>query len=316
MYSGRSIYHTVIVGAGPAGSIAAYYLSNVRLRVLLLDENKFPRDKVCGDALTSKALKFLEEMGITLEILKSMGGIFVRQYRYFREGREIERVFKPGIGLRRLILDDMLLQQAVYAGAEVKEEARVIHVTQSNGVFAIHTKAGEVFYSHTVLLACGAQCAFSLNLDGFISVRPSIIRNKAIGVRSYFRSPSVHNSQEFKFFYLSNIQRGYGWIFPVEENLFNVGIWASSISNVKKVFWKFIQEIALLHLPTGVEMVNQPQGAMIGIRPRIFSNTPGLFLAGDIAHTADPTSGEGIFWALQSGKAAAMKIINSVGSNW
>lgn len=315
MNSMLSTYDTIVVGAGPAGSIAAYYLSHARLRVLLLDENKFPREKICGDALTIKTLRFLEEeISVTPKVLENLGGISVRQYRYFKEHKEVEQVFKKGIGLRRFILDDMLRQRAIAAGATMIEKARVAKVTQHNGIFTIYTTTKQVFYSYTLLLACGAHCAPSLKLDKFIS-NGQFISSKAIGIRSYFRSPLVHNFRDFKFFYLPDIQKGYGWIFPVQSHLLNVGIWTASISrDIKRLFRKFIQEVALFYLPSDAEMVSLPKGALIGINPRISSDIPGLFLAGDAAHAANSLSGEGIYWALQSGKASAAKIIELFGN--
>ena len=72
------MYDAIIVGAGPAGSSAAIYCSKVGLNTLLLDKSIFPRDKICGDALSGKSVKILEELDLLQDLDKLNGAIVNR----------------------------------------------------------------------------------------------------------------------------------------------------------------------------------------------------------------------------------------------
>ena len=118
-----SQYDVVVVGAGPAGSAASYFLSKGGLKVALLDKFDFPRDKTCGDGLTPRAVKVLEIMGVLPQIephAYHCSGITLRysdSITYRLELSHLENLPRQILILPRLSLDDILRQHAVASGA-------------------------------------------------------------------------------------------------------------------------------------------------------------------------------------------------------
>ena len=113
-------YDAIIVGAGPAGSTCALYAARAGLKVLLLDKCRFPRDKICGDAISGKSVNYLEEIGLIDQLQKSpqvaVDGIVFSapngtQIRVPFIPRENAAV-SPGFVCRRLVFDDILFQEA------------------------------------------------------------------------------------------------------------------------------------------------------------------------------------------------------------
>jgi len=120
----RTPYDVVVVGAGPGGSAAAYFLAKGGLRVALLDKFDFPRDKICGDGLTPRAIKTLNAMGILAQIEERAFHCSEIKVRYsddltFNLGLEnLENLPNYILTIPRLLLDNTLLQHAINAGAE------------------------------------------------------------------------------------------------------------------------------------------------------------------------------------------------------
>src|SRR6266571_2359586 len=120
----KDIYDVVIVGAGPGGSAAAHYLSLRGHNVLLLDKFDFPRDKTCGDALTPRALRVLDEMGILDDVLRVGYCLSVVEVIAPKGHSVAAPVPKKDnrsdyvLVVPRLILDNVILQRAVASGAQ------------------------------------------------------------------------------------------------------------------------------------------------------------------------------------------------------
>src|SRR5579862_5242470 len=120
----------IVVGAGPAGSSAAYWLANAGLDVLLLEKTSFPREKVCGDGLTPRGTRALVDMGI--DVSEANGWLHNRGLRVIGGGQRLhldwpELTNFPSYGLvrPRADLDAMLANQAVKAGARLHENTTV-----------------------------------------------------------------------------------------------------------------------------------------------------------------------------------------------
>ena len=120
----------IVVGAGPSGSTAAYYLAQAGLNVLLLEKSRFPRDKVCGDGLTPRAVKSLVAMGI--DVSEEAGWLRNKGLRVIGGGLRLELPWPelssyPGYGLvrTRASLDEQLARRAQAAGAKLVEGANV-----------------------------------------------------------------------------------------------------------------------------------------------------------------------------------------------
>ena len=120
----------IVVGAGPSGSTTAYYLAQAGLNVLLIEKSRFPREKVCGDGLTPRAVKSLVAMGI--DVSEEAGWLRNKGLRVIGGGLRLELPWPelssyPGYGLvrTRASLDEMLARRAQSAGAKLLEGTTV-----------------------------------------------------------------------------------------------------------------------------------------------------------------------------------------------
>src|SRR5664279_3354250 len=126
----RSSADVIVVGAGPSGSSAAYWLASAGVDVLLLEKTAFPREKVCGDGLTPRGTRALVDMGI--DVSEEAGWLHNRGLRVIGGGQRLhldwpELTNFPNYGLvrPRADLDALLAQQAVKAGARLHEQTTV-----------------------------------------------------------------------------------------------------------------------------------------------------------------------------------------------
>jgi len=125
------MHDVAIIGAGPGGSAAAHYLAGSGLKVLLLDRADFPRDKICGDGLTPRAVAVLQEMGLADDLERA--GRIIRHFEVFAPGGASTRSpIAPSGGLpdramvvHRLLLDDVILRSAMKSGASFLPGAKV-----------------------------------------------------------------------------------------------------------------------------------------------------------------------------------------------
>lgn len=189
----------IVVGAGPSGATAAYYLAQAGLDVLLLEKTAFPREKVCGDGLTPRAVKQLTAMGISVE-----GDGWTRNHglRIIGGGVRLELPWPqlaeyPAFGLvrTRYDFDQLLVSQAQLAGAKLLERTNVtgpVIDERSNRITGVHAKTpdGErVTYRAPLVMAADGN---SSRLSVAMGIRKRDDRPMGVAVRTYFTSPR-HN---------------------------------------------------------------------------------------------------------------------------
>src|SRR5215469_13244766 len=134
----HEIFDVVIIGAGPSGSTAAYYLAKEGLHVLLLDKFNFPRDKTCGDGLTPRALQILEDMGLLDTLLKV--GYRSHKLELISTKGDIASAPLPKnenlcdylLVVPRLILDNIILERALTSGASFQAPVHVKEIEHEN----------------------------------------------------------------------------------------------------------------------------------------------------------------------------------------
>jgi geranylgeranyl reductase family protein len=303
------IWDVVIVGAGPAGAIAAYYLSSAGRRVLLIDKHRFPRDKTCGDGLMPDALNCLERADLRHEVEEL--GLPVSQIALSSPG-QVENIV-PGkfVTLKRRLLDALLARQAVAASATfIKAEVSRLANQPDNSVVAT-LRDGRRISARVGLLASGVDIRLADKLK-MVSRR----RASAFAIRCYVKSKLELDSLVVSFD--RSILPGYAWIFPMRSETFNVGCGINFTKkntpkiDLKDVFATFIKEFPVARrLMEQGEMISEFRGAMLrndlkGTQPR----GPGNILAiGEVIGTTFPLSGEGIGKAMESGELAA-KLVN------
>jgi menaquinone-9 beta-reductase len=322
----------IVVGAGPSGSTTAYYLASAGLDVLLLEKSRFPREKVCGDGLTPRAVKALVAMGVPISA--DDGWLPNKGLRVVGAGMRLELPWPdltsyPGYGLvrTRLDFDQRLAQRATRAGAKLIEgvnvtgpviderTGRITGVTArpAGGKKDASGDAGaeRVYRGRLVIAADGNSSRLSVSMG--LSKRDD--RPIGVAVRAYYTSPRHEDDYLESWLDLWDGDRqlpGYGWIFGMGDGTSNVGL---GLLNTSAAFGHTDYH-ALLHrwlagLPpewgfTEDNRVGPVRGAAL---PMAFNRTPhytrGLVLVGDAAGMINPFNGEGIAYAMESGELAA-----------
>ena len=227
-------YDVLIVGAGPAGAAAAYWLAQRGRRVIAVEKKRFPREKTCGDGLTPRAVRQLHDLGLAerLEGSQRFDGL-----RSIAHGVTLELAWPehpdfPSYGyvVRRRELDEMVVERAVKAGATVRHGAEAVAPVLENGLLAgaavsqDGSSTPEPIRARYVIVADGANSRFGRALG---TARD---RSYPLGmaIRGYFTSP--YHDEPWIESHLDLRDRegahlpGYGWIFPVGDGTVNVGV--------------------------------------------------------------------------------------------
>ncbi|MEJ7773587.1 MAG: geranylgeranyl reductase family protein [Nocardioidaceae bacterium] len=327
----------IVVGAGPAGSTAAAYLAEAGVDVLLLEKTAFPREKVCGDGLTPRAVRQLIRMGVDID---EPGWVKNRGLRIVGGGHRLEMPWPdlasyPGHGLvrTRLDFDDILARHAQKAGAQLFERTavtgpvldettgRIVGVTakpvdpESPGAKG-RQAGGEVTYRAPIVLAAdGNSTRLSLAMGrGKRDDRPM-----GVAVRTYYTSPRHDDDWLESWLELwdgepgnSSLLPGYGWIFGVGDGTVNVGLGVLNTSSAfQHVDYKDLLRRWLDQTPEewGIREHNRTQPVRGAALPMGFNRKPhyadGMLLVGDAGGMVNPFNGEGIAYAMESGEMAA-----------
>ncbi|NJN94071.1 MAG: FAD-dependent oxidoreductase [Anaerolineales bacterium] len=265
------MHDVVIVGAGPGGAAAGYYLAKQGLDVLLLDKADFPRDKTCGDGLTPRALTILEDMGLLSELLP-LGSRLNRVEIASATGQTVEAPFpgkngRPGYTLvvPRLTLDDTLRSHAIAHGAQFQSQVRVNEVAANGKEVLISGKRpGGEFSARAkaAIVATGAGVPL-LQQMGLLKKMPSV----ALAARAYFEEvQGLTDTMQLSFAGVP--LPGYGWVFPLPHGAANIGAgifpwgWAGRwmSRNTRQAFDSFIQTPRLQELLAGARRVGPVKG--------------------------------------------------------
>jgi geranylgeranyl reductase family protein len=326
----------IVVGAGPSGSAAAYWLATAGVDVLLLEKTSFPREKVCGDGLTPRGTRALVEMGI--DVSQEAGWLHNRGLRVIGGGLRLELDWPelssfPNFGLvrPRADLDHILVQQAVKAGARLHEQTSVTGpVTDNAGrVVGVTAKAGPDKTDHTfrapIVLACdGVSGRLALALG----MQRNDKRPMGVAVRRYYKSPRTNDDYLESWLELwdgppgaddAKLLPGYGWIFGMGDGSVNAGLGVlNSSAGFQKTNYRTLLTTWLDNTPEewGFREENAlcaTQGAGL---PMAFNRTPhyrnGVLLVGDSGGSVNPFNGEGIPYAMESGKFAAEAAVQAL----
>jgi geranylgeranyl reductase family protein len=308
----------IIVGAGPAGSTTAYYLAQAGLDVLLLEKATFPRDKVCGDGLTPRAVKQLIAMGVDID---APGWIRNKGLRIYGGGVRLELPWPelasfPDFGLvrARLDLDQILADRAAKVGANLLQGTTVtgpILDERTDRIIGVVDKQGNEYRAPLVVAADGGSTRLSLAMG----VRKRDDRPMGVAVRRYYTNPRHDDDYLESWLELWDGERllpGYGWVFGVGNGTSNVGL---GLLNTSKSFQNTDYRDMLRRWCAGLpeEWQFDEEHATGPIRgaalPMGFNRQPhyarGLLLVGDAGGMINPFNGEGIDYAMESGHLAA-----------
>jgi len=304
----------IVVGAGPSGSTTAYYLAQAGLNVLLIEKSRFPRDKVCGDGLTPRAVKSLVAMGI--DVSEEAGWLRNKGLRVIGGGMRLELPWPelssyPGYGLvrTRASLDEMLAHRAQSAGAKLLEGTTVTGpLLDDDGQAVGVTTSARTFRARVVVAADGNSSRLSVAMG----LQKRDDRPLGVAVRTYYKSPRHDDDWLESWLDLWDGDRllpGYGWIFGMGDGTSNVGL---GLLNTSTAFgntdYRELLKRWLRSMPEewGYVEENRTEPVRGAALPMGFNRTPhyyrGLMLAGDAAGMVNPFNGEGIAYAMESGE--------------
>lgn len=313
----------LIIGAGPSGASAAYWLAKAGIDVTVIEKKTFPREKTCGDGLTPRSVYQLEAMGL--------GNFLATQHRYdglraVAFGKEMELKWPyheelPSYGyiVTRYDLDQAVSQHAAKAGAKIIEGAEATGTTTDSsgkitGITIQMKSSGEKLTMEPtyVIIADGSNSRIGRSLG--------VTRDRnfpmGLAIRGYFSSPGTFDPYIESHLDIRTKQGevlpGYGWIFPLGDGRVNVGIGLLSTAgrwkevNTTKMMEAFVEsapkrwELSLddpIYKPTGGKL---PMGFSLGPR-----RGPNYLIVGDASGAINPFNGEGIAYGYETGRIAA-----------
>ena len=331
--STRSDADVIVVGAGPSGSSAAYWLASAGLDVIVLEKTQFPREKVCGDGLTPRGTRALVEMGI--DVSQEAGWLHNKGLRVIGGGQRLlldwpELTSFPSYGLvrPRADLDALLANQAVKAGAILHEQTTVTEpvLDASGRVVGVKGRTAEkrpVEFRAPIVLACEGV---SGKLAQHLGVHRNEKRPLGVAVRRYYTSPKTHDDYLESWLELwdgppdrSNLLPGYGWIFGMGDGTVNAGLGVLNSSyGFQKTDYRAMLTAWLDYTPEewGLREENATCPTRGAALPMGFNRTPhylrGMLLVGDSGGSVNPFNGEGIPYAMESGKFAAEAVVQAL----
>ena len=300
------IYDAVIVGAGPAGSSAAYDLAKAGANVLIVDKENFPRDKPCGGGLTVKTVNALR-FDVSDVIYQECDRISLTNNFHLPVKDTASRTI--AYMTKRRHFDQLCLDKAIGAGANFAVMP-ITHIAEKNGsTVTLKTRNGQEITARFVIAADGAKS----------TVRHVILPKKdrlqrAFALEGKVAIPERYDRQRLDFDFFM-VPHGYGWVFPKDDHL-NIGIGnfrdkrKSGKSISKKILTEYCQK-KLGHTDLK-DVIGHPLGGG-GWSGKISHGR--ILFVGDAAGTVDSLMGEGIYNAIISGQAAAKAILKSMKHN-
>ncbi len=288
------IFDVAIVGGGPAGSSCAAFCARAGLRTLVLEREKFPREKVCGDCLNPSCWPVLERLGLAQRIrdlphskLDSVAFIAI-------DGHKVNIGLPTGddgeLSMKRSVFDNLLLRHAGQLGAHVCEETTVASLGR-NGGWKIETASREMFSARTLIGADGRNSTVAR----LCSLLPKPKRER-VALQAHIPLPENFGRRVV----LQFLPEGYCGQAPVNETELNLCLVGTppTISRLRR--W------AEGHFKITAD---QPWRTITPLtRSPISCAHENLFFIGDAARVVEPFTGEGIYYAMRSGELAAIAI--------
>jgi len=296
-------YDVIVIGAGPAGAVAASLTARKGLSTLLIEKEHLPRYMACGGGLTQAITKYIDfDYSATVERVVTGLTLSYKQrpeYTLCPPGLKIEMV-------ARNRFDHRLVEEAVRTGAKLIEGIKVVAVDEEKREAAVRTEGGETFQGRIVVGADGSNSvvahAAGLKGDHF---------GIALAGEMYPVDGTIPGTFSNRIlFRFGDIQNGYGWIFPKGDH-YSIGVLTrnSRCSALSSVYEQFKKHFSFLK--NSEERIKCGRLLPFNRGCRTL-NTKRICLVGDAASLVDPLTGEGISHAIHSGVLAADRIHSSL----
>jgi flavin-dependent dehydrogenase len=289
------IFDVAIVGGGPAGSSCAAFCALSGFRTLVLEREKFPREKVCGDCLNPSCWPVMERLGVTRQLrvlphskLSSLEFVAI-------DGQKVS-VDLPShadceISVKRSLFDNLLLTRARELGAEIREQTTVTALSR-NSDWKIKTAPDEIFHARILIAADGRNSTVARLCN--LLPRPA---RERVALQAHIALPRDFGNR----IVLQFLREGYSGQAPVNESQLNLCLVGTPPTIARLREWGERQ----FDLPS-----DQPWRTITPLtRSPVIPVHEKLFFIGDAARLVEPFTGEGIYYALRSGELAANAIV-------
>jgi geranylgeranyl reductase family protein len=302
MTSYKEVYDTIVVGAGPAGTTVAREVARGGHKVLLIDKEKFPRNKICGGLVPVKALNELDFEIPSCYIHNKIKQISVYNHKLkcstYGSGQLL------GITISRMDLDHHLLNRAIAEGIWFYENTKFLHLEQNQDGIQVFTSTG-IYYCKQLV---GSDGVFS-RVKNYVRDQTKADRYKmGFSLSTYVQTKNRNLPHDFKLFHIP-IAYSMGWAIPYKDGI-HIGVGGPSWKRNQLIafFEPYIRDLQKFYEFDAKAL--KIQGAFLpagGFKRKIMHNN--IVLIGDAAGFVDPLTGEGIYYAIRSGKIAAEQIM-------
>ncbi len=304
-------YDAIVVGGGVAGTAVGIQLARAGRRVVLLERETGPHDKVCGEFISREGISYLDRLGVSFGNLNSVS---ISNVRIVNDGAPVTYPLPfTARSLSRRCLDNSLLDLAVKAGVEVHRDTRVKELTQSDGGWTVVTGDGSEYDAPDAFLATGKH-----DLRGW--KRPPGTQNDLIGLKSYWRLADEQTDALRDHVELILFPGGYAGLQLIEGGFANLCLLVrqSVFAGRYKTYDRLIADmiVACPHLRARLRMAIVQQGrplAITGLPYGYVNRAPGpdgLWRLGDQAAVIPSFSGDGMSIALHSAQLASRAYLN------
>lgn len=323
-----------VVGAGPAGASLAIRLAKKNFDVVLIEREKFPRHKLCGEFISPECLRHFRAIGVFGEMLAAGGASIEKTVFYAPDGKSVavpSKWFGAGgqsaLSLSRAAMDFRLLEKAKQTGVAVLEDAQVVGLLQENGKVSgvkVRTKDGSSseFFADLIVDATGrANVLGKLAEKTFLTQREINsksteiknrklkIENRLVGFKTHLENAAPEKGAcEIYFF-----RGGYGGLSAVENGAANLCflIRAETVKEFGGDAEKIVREIVFRNKRAAKTLQNAKSAtdwlavSVDGFGAKVLNPAPNLFAVGDAAAFIDPFTGSGMLMALESAEIFA-----------
>jgi flavin-dependent dehydrogenase len=322
MYNDSVKYDVIIAGAGPAGTSAAIHLANRRMRVLLVEQRKFPRAKLCGEFISPECRTHFQELGVDHAMMSSGPALITKTVFYSRQGHHVTVPsrsfgFNAALGLSRAIMDDVLLRRAQESGVDVLENTTVTDLLEDNNRVLgarLRTDEHELDVRAPITIdATGRARVLARKLKSHGRDTEKRSRPKLIAFKTHLQKTRVSKGACEIYFYPG----GYGGLSTVDAGFSNLCfiVMAKDVQRCRSKPEVVLRDIVMRNkrarytlecaeltsewLSASWERFGRQQPAP----------APGLLAIGDSAAFIDPFTGSGMLMALESGRLVAEVIV-------
>jgi menaquinone-9 beta-reductase len=311
-------YDVIIAGGGPAGASAAIHLATRGARVLLLEQKKFPRAKLCGEFISPECTPHFERLGVAEQMFLASPVRLTETVFYSRQGKSVSvpsswfGAHGVALGLSRAEMDERLLRRASQAGVVVLENAQVVDLIleqdRVKGVTARDADKATHYYAPVTIDATGRTRALARRLAKSHN-QPTSHRASLVAFKAHLEGARVAPGACEIYFY----RGGYGGLSSIENGLSNLCFIASArmVRECGADAERVMRTVVCQNRRAAYTLERARGGtpwlavSLEGFGRHAVTPAPGLLSIGDAASFIDPFTGSGMLMALESGELAA-----------